>query len=209
MLQCRNVTFKYPKGKLMSFPDISCPSESHWLILGQSGSGKTTLLHLLAGLMPPLNGEITIRETRIDQLSKTRLDHFRGRQIGLVLQQPHLIRSLTIKQNLRAATYFAKNKLQHNRIDEILEEVGIGNKSHLYPHQLSQGERQRAGIARAVINQPKLILADEPTSALDDVNTEKVLQLLIKEAHQVGAILMVVTHDNRLKAHFDHIIRLS
>ena len=209
MLQCRNVTFKYPGGQVLSFPDFSCPSESHWLILGQSGSGKTTLLHLLAGLMPPLDGEIVIRKTRTDRLSKTRLDHFRGQHIGLVLQQPHLIRSLTIRQNLRAAAYFAKNKIRDRRFDEILQEVGIKNKAHLYPRQLSQGERQRAGIARAVINQPKLILADEPTSALDDVNTEKVLQLLIKEARQVGAILMVVTHDNRLKSHFDHIIQLS
>lgn len=193
----------------MVFPDVTCVPGSHWLMLGSSGSGKTTLLHLMAGLMRPSSGIITIEGKEITKISSSELDKFRGQKIGLILQQPHLIQSLSIGENLRAAAYFAGNRITDKRIDDILNEVGIESKIDSFPRQLSQGERQRVGIARAIVNRPKLILADEPTSALDDQNTTKVLELLKREAESMNAILMIVTHDNRLKPHFDNQIILS
>ena len=209
MLQTRGLKYRYSGSEEMSFPDINCTEGSHWLMLGSSGSGKTTLLHLMAGLMPPTEGRINIQDQEITKLSTRALDRFRGQHIGLILQQPHLIQSLSIAQNIKAAAYFAGTKITDQRLNELLEDVGIQHKFHSLPKELSQGERQRVGIARAIVNRPRLILADEPTSALDDENTNKVMSLLKREAQNMNAILMIVTHDNRLKSHFDHQIVLS
>ena len=208
MLETRGLKFNYKEGEGLSFPDITCKAGEHWLLLGESGSGKTTLLHLLAGLRTPKAGSVSIDSIVINELTSSQLDRFRGKHIGVVFQQSHFVRSLTVKENLALAQRLAGVKIDYTRIKTILEALNVGHKLQANPEQLSVGEQQRVAIARAIINQPSIILADEPTSALDDTNTVQVLQLLKEQATAVNAVLMIVTHDNRLKTQFDKQIEL-
>ena len=208
MLKTSGLKFSYTSDEHLAFPDITCNAGEHWLLLGQSGSGKTTLLHLLAGLRTPKEGKISIDNTIINELSAAQLDLFRGKHIGIVFQQSHFVRSLTVQENLALAQRLAGVKVNYNRITTILETLNIAHKLKDKPENLSVGEQQRVAIARAIINQPSIILADEPTSALDDINTTQVLELLKEQATAVNAILLIVTHDNRLKTQFDKQIQL-
>ncbi len=208
MLKTKSLKFNYVANERLEFPDISCKTGEHWLLLGQSGSGKTTFLHLLAGLRRPKNGSIILDKTVINELSASQLDRFRGKHIGVVFQQSHFVRALTVQENLALAQRLAGSRVDLARIRSILEQLNVAHKLNSKPERLSVGEQQRVAIARAVINQPNVILADEPTSALDDFSTEKVIHLLKEQAASVNAILMIVTHDNRLKTQFDKQIQL-
>jgi len=203
MLNTTNLAFSYQNGPQLEFQDIHCAQNEHWLILGQSGSGKTTLLHLLAGLLSPKRGDIRVGETVLNQLRSSKLDTFRGQNIGIIFQNPHFVKALTVQENLALAQQLANVPIDKTRIWELLDRLRIDHKLHSKTERLSQGEQQRVAIARAIINRPKVILADEPTSALDDVNTEEVVQLLEEQANAVQATLLVVTHDTRLKDRFD------
>ena len=180
----------------------------HSIVLGPSGCGKTTLLHLIAGLLRPSHGRIRVAGQDLSALAPAELDAFRGRNIGIVLQRLHLIRALTVKDNLRLAQSLAGLPVRAERIEHLLFELGIAALATARPDRLSQGEAQRVAIARAVINRPALILADEPTSALDDGNAETVLRLLLTQAEASGATLLIATHDGRLKPHFSHRLEL-
>ena len=212
MLSTHNVSFSFASAKEASlhlnFPDFVCQTGEHWLLLGQSGSGKTTLLHLLAGLRTPLSGEIKVNDTVLNQLSGAKLDQFRGREIGVIFQQSHFLRALTVGENLAMARQLAALPADNNKIKALLEQLNIGHKLNALPSELSVGEQQRVAIARALVNDPTVILADEPTSALDDKNTEQVVALLKAQAQAANATLLVVTHDNRLKNIFDQQIEL-
>jgi putative ABC transport system ATP-binding protein len=174
----------------------------HCLVVGPSGSGKSTLLHLIAGLLSPSRGKIVIAGEELTRLPPAALDAWRGRRIGIVLQRLHLIGALTVRDNLRLARYFAGLPPDPERIESLLADLDLAAVTGGRPARLSQGEAQRAAIARAVVNRPDLILADEPTSALDDRNCEAVLDLLLGQAKASGATLVVASHDARLKAHF-------
>tara|TARA_B100000674_G_scaffold193459_1_gene157489 strand:- start:612 stop:1058 length:447 start_codon:yes stop_codon:yes gene_type:complete len=143
----------------------------------------------------------------ISKLTQYELDRFRGQNIGIVFQKPHFVNSLTVKENLQLAQYLG-NKVNQGRIDDILSSLNILDKKNKNPKKLSQGEKQRACIAMAIVNSPKLILADEPTSSLDDENCDRVIKLLKKQASEFNAQLVVITHDNRLKKHFKKSIKL-
>jgi putative ABC transport system ATP-binding protein len=189
------------------FQDINLKSSENLLIIGSSGIGKTTLLHLLAGLLESSSGSIKLFEKELSDLSSHQLDKFRKNNIGIVFQRPHFVNSLTVKENLQLAQYIA-NKKDNNRVENILKNLNIFDKSDKKTNQLSQGEKQRASIALAIVNSPKLILADEPTSSLDDINCDNVIKLLKKQATDFGAQLIVITHDSRLKKHFKNSIEL-
>lgn len=207
-VKTQNLRFQYNDDTAFQFPDIAMDEAAHLLILGESGKGKTTLLHLLGGLLSPSSGSITIDEAEISKYKKRKLDHFRGRNIGIVFQRSYFVKSLSIKDNLLLAQKLAGKKEKLGEVKTALAEVGIESKLNSYPSDLSIGEQQRASIARAVLNNPSLLLADEPTSALDDVNTGKVSNLLRSTARRHSANLIVVTHDHRLKADFDQKIEL-
>lgn len=192
----------------MRFPDIQCNAGSHWLLLGQSGSGKTTLLHLLAGLRMPSAGSVIVNDTRINGLPLGDLDRFRGRHIGVIFQQAHFLRALTVTENIAIARQLAGLPPDPALVADLLHQLNIAHKAQSYTQSLSVGEQQRVAIARALVNQPSVILADEPTSALDDANTEQVVHLLKAQAQAANATLLVVTHDNRLKSIFDQQIQL-
>lgn len=209
MLQTKALSYTYDGKHLLHFPDINCQKGEHWLILGQSGCGKTTLLHLLGGLLTPKAGSVGVAGTALEKLSASELDHFRGQHIGIIFQVPHFIRALTVGENLALAQHLAGLSVNYDRIQSLLERLGVGHKLNRSPEHLSQGERQRVAIARAIVNKPALILADEPTSALDDVNAKEVAQLLEETATDVNATLLIVTHDSRLKSHFSKKIMLK
>ena len=207
-LEIQNVTFAASKKNKVNNVTFSLEKEGEIIcLLGPSGIGKTTLLHLLAGLLESSSGSIKLFEKELSDLSSHQLDRFRKNNIGIVFQRPHFVNSLTVKENLQLAQYIA-NKKDNNRIENILKNLNIFDKSDKKTNQLSQGEKQRASIALAIVNSPKLILADEPTSSLDDVNCDNVIKLLKKQATDFGAQLIVITHDSRLKKHFKNSIEL-
>ena len=207
MIKTKDLKFNYDNQVFFKFQDINLKSSENLLIIGSSGIGKTTLLHLLAGLLESSSGSIKLFEKELSELSSHQLDRFRKNNIGIVFQRPHFVNSLTVKENLQLAQYIA-NKKDNNRIENILKNLNIFDKSDKKTNQLSQGEKQRASIALAIVNSPKLILADEPTSSLDDVNCDNVIKLLKKQATDFGAQLIVITHDSRLKKHFKNSIEL-
>ena len=207
MIKTKGVEFNYDNQVFFKFQDINLKSSENLLIIGSSGIGKTTLLHLLAGLLKSSSGSIKLFEKELSDLSSHQLDRFRKNNIGIVFQRPHFVNSLTVKENLQLAQYIA-NKKDNNRIENILKNLNILDKSDKKTNQLSQGEKQRASIALAIVNSPKLILADEPTSSLDDINCDNVIKLLKKQATDFGAQLIVITHDSRLKKHFKNSIEL-
>jgi putative ABC transport system ATP-binding protein len=205
MLYTKTLSYQYPDAQPIDFPDITLQKGEVLLICGASGSGKTTLLHLLAGLRKPSKGEIVIDNENISSFSSAKLDRFRGRHIGVVFQQSYFIQSISVLDNLLVSPY-AEGK---SKAISIVKRLKIDNLLNRQVSQLSVGQQQRAGIARAVMNQPKLILADEPTSALDDKSCKEVLELLTEEAKLNNATLIIVTHDSRLKSEIDTIVELD
>ena len=209
MLQTENLAYSYDNKEWIEFPDIHCESDSSHLVLGQSGTGKTTFLHLIGGLLQSKKGKIVVKDTDITRLTGTTLDKFRGDHIGIVFQQAHFINSVSVLDNLLIAQKFAGQSADKALAKSFLERLNIGEKANRLPKHLSQGEKQRVVIARALINKPTIILADEPTSALDDANCEEVVKLLEQTAKEVNATLIIVTHDNRLMNYFPNQINLS
>lgn len=209
MIQTNNLTFQYKKeSPLFHFPNINLKKKENLLILGKSGIGKTTFLHLLAGLLTPVSGKIQIDNTDINTISNSKLDTFRGQNIGLVFQKNYTIRSLTVFENLQARLFFAKKKIDTTKINKLLQQLGINNCKKDRINELSEGQLQRLGIALSVIHNPKIILADEPTSSLDDENCKIVTKLLVQQALQNNANLIVITHDHRIKPYFQNSITL-
>lgn len=209
MIQVRSVSHQYKGTEMIAFNDLFIERGEKWLLLGESGSGKSTLLHILTGILKPTLGEVIIDKTDIYKLSPRKLDRFRGTNIGVVFQQPHLIKSLTVTENLLIAQSFAGLPVDKTKIDEVLTELGLFGKKDNYPFELSQGQLQRASIARAVINKPVLLIADEPTASLDNRNTDAVIDLLLGLSDSMNATLVVSTHDDRIKRRFTNEYNLS
>jgi len=204
MIKIKKLSYKYPNGPLIQFPDFEVKAGESLLVLGESGSGKTTLLHLLAGLLRPSSGEIWVNNTPLSQIDNAQMDQFRGEHIGLVYQKNYFIESLSVLDNLIISPYCTKK----SRVKTIAKRLGILDTLNRYPKQLSVGQQQRASIGRAVMNLPQLLLADEPTGALDYNNCLNVITLLLDEALANNAALVIVTHDDRLKGEVDNSIKL-
>lgn len=207
LFESKNLKYNHPGQRSLAFPDIVLRSGESMLVLGKSGSGKTTLLNLLAGLLKPQAGEVKLGGRNIATMKGQELDLFRGKEIGIVFQKPHLLAALNVKENLQMAHFLGKKKGQN--IEQLLAELGLTDKAKSSVLILSEGEAQRVSIARALANSPKLILADEPTSSLDDENTEKVIRLLQTQAAKIGAALIIVTHDQRVKAHIPNFVEVK
>lgn len=204
-----SIQYSYNKNYTFVFPDIVCEKGEHLLITGASGCGKTTLLHLIAGLITPKRGSILIKGNDIAQLRGTKLDKYRGRQIGIVFQTPQFIKSLTAEENLKMAVSLNNLSVDNIYLDSLFNTLNIVHCRNRKTNEMSQGELQRLSIARAVINKPSLILADEPTSSLDDKNCREAIKLLRYQAEKLQAGLVIVTHDNRLIQDFSKIVHLE
>ena len=208
MIQTKNITFSYTEKVNFAFPDIHVESDETLLITGGSGKGKTTLLHLLGGLLRPKSGSILIGNTEISALSEKQLDQFRGKNIGLVLQQSHFVEAFSVLENITIASWLGTGKKSEEKAKSLLKQLDLEDQMHKLTSQLSVGQQQRVSIARALINEPKLLLADEPTSSLDDENAFKVADLLSNLSKEYKASLIIVTHDQRLKDRFSNQISL-
>ena len=175
--------------------DLTVRSGQFLAVLGPSGSGKSTLLGLVAGLDAPSSGEIIIDEVDITKLGEDALARLRGEKIGFVFQFFHLVPSLTAFENILVPMEIAGRRDAAARARRLLEEVGLADRGHHYPSQLSGGEQQRVAIARALSNDPPIILADEPTGNLDSTTGKLIMQLLLDVRRMRQTTLMLVTHD--------------
>ena len=202
MLSVRGLSLRYGDHEVVRVPDWKVAQGERWLVLGPSGCGKSTLLHVIAGILRPSEGEVEVSGENLRRLDGARLDRWRGATVGIVLQALHLVKHLSVRDNLRIAQYLAHVPQDDARIADTLGALGIAAKAQRRPGQLSQGEQQRVAIARAVVNRPKVLLADEPTANLDDAAAAKVVDLLSEQAARHGATLVVATHDARVKGKF-------
>lgn len=182
-------------------------------VLGASGSGKSTLLHLLGGLDRPdrNKGDILFNSTPLSSMSRRELDRFRAREVGFVFQFYHLLPELTVMDNVLVAAMAAKADMNASRAraEELLSAFGLGARLRHRPVELSGGERQRVAIARALVNQPKVLLADEPTGNLDRATGESILDAIVALRAQLDQAIVMVTHDERVAARADRIVRLQ
>ncbi len=199
MLTVKNLSYSYDQELTLQFKDFTLKENEHCLILGNSGSGKTTLLHLIGGLLKPQTGNILIGAVDLNGMKWSKMDQFRGRNLGFVFQKPHLVQALNVEENMYLSQYLAGLPQDRKRVLEVLEMLDINQKRKSKVFELSQGQAQRATIARAVLNKPVLLLADEPTSSLDDENCDRVINLLRQQADLNGATLIISTHDQRVK----------
>jgi len=188
----KGVRHRYGAREVLRLERFEAAQGEKWLVLGPSGSGKSTLLHILAGLLRPSDGSVEV-----------------ARPIGIVPQKLHLISSLDVEDNLLLAQYMAGAKQEPARAAQVLAGVGLADRAHSRPHQLSHGQAQRVAVARAVMNRPKLLIADEPTSNLDDAQCAAALDLLETQAAECGATLVVATHDARAKPRFTNRLELG
>lgn len=184
--------------RTIAAPDIALDAGAVCIVTGASGSGKSSLIGVLAGLLAPSRGVVRIEGTDLWAQTRPARDRLRARRIGVVFQSLHLVPVISVLENLLLANRLAGLAPDRARSQDLLDRLGVGDLGRRLPAALSQGQRQRAAIARAVMNRPALLLADEPTSALDDAATEATADLLRDVAAQTGAALLVATHDARL-----------
>jgi putative ABC transport system ATP-binding protein len=204
----KTVTSGSEKLTILHTVDLSIPAGQFVAVVGPSGSGKSTLLSLVAGLDAPTTGEIRLNGESINQLSEDELARLRGAKVGFIFQSFHLIPSLTAYENILVPLEIRRMPEARSRAQKLLDEIGLHERGHHYPAQLSGGEQQRVAIARAFSNDPAILLADEPTGNLDSRNGAHVFELLIKLNRERGTTLVLVTHDRALAEQADRMISL-
>lgn len=207
MILTNNLSVKYGH-QIIDFPNLKLKQGEQVLLIGKSGSGKTTFLNLIGGLLTPHSGEVEIDGHNIVSISNSKQDKFRGNNIGFIFQTPQFIQSLDVENNLLLTQYLV-GTYDKNHIDSLLLKVGLVNRKRAYLNELSEGEKQRISIVRALINKPKIILADEPTSALDDESCNQIIDLLKELSSENNTSLIIVTHDKRLKDKFNQKVELN
>ena len=196
--------------KYVALENINFEAESGQLILvvGPSGSGKTTFLTIAGGLQTPTNGDVKINDSTINSLSKKQQTKLRLEKIGFILQSYNLVPFLTVEEQFKFVDKLKKQNLTEQKLHELLSDLGLLELLKKYPNQLSGGQKQRVAIARALYTDPDYILADEPTPALDTGRSMKVIELLRDLAHKRNKIIIVVTHDLRLKDMADKVYQI-
>lgn len=207
-ISTNDLIFSYSGGKSFVFPDLHCSKNENLLIHGTSGSGKTTLLHIIAGIIRPGKGSISINGTIVSGLTAKEMDAFRGKHIGMIFQQHYFFQGMDVFENLLAAQKLPGSKPDKQHLYALMHDLDIFNLKDSKPETLSQGEQQRFSIARALANKPLLVLADEPTSSLDDQNCLKFIEMMRSSVNNYETSWIIATHDNRLKEHFNHIYSL-
>lgn len=213
MIEVRDVAFRYGRdGFQLEVPELAIRDREQVALVGPSGCGKTTLLHLLAGIHLPETGSVHMGAVDVARLPDHARRRFRILSVGLVFQEFELLEYLTVQENVllpyRLNTALRLDASVQNRVRELAESVGIADKLRRFPERLSQGERQRVALCRAMLTRPKYVLADEPTGNLDPSLKRQALELICRSARESAATLLVVTHDHSLLDAFDRVIDL-
>lgn len=215
MIQCRGISKSYRKGSNVVTPlqalDLDVPKGEFLALMGPSGSGKTTLLNLLSGIDSPTEGSLMIGGTELAKLSRRELTAWRSRNVGYIFQLYHLIPVLTAFENVELPLLLApiSRKERHARVATALDLVGLGDRIHHTPAELSGGQEQRVAIARALVADPALLVADEPTGDLDRDSATKILDLLRQLTREFGKTIVMVTHDGKAAAAADRTLHLE
>ncbi len=201
MITLKKVEKNYRRGaeevRALRGIDLEIEAGEFTAVVGPSGAGKTTLLHILGCLDLPSRGELYFDGARVDKMRESELVTLRRTKIGFIFQQFYLIPGLSVVDNIALPLMFSKSQGKKDRIEELAQTVGLGERLHHVPSQLSGGEMQRTAIARALVNDPEVILADEPTGNLDSTNSEKIFDILHK-LHQKGLTVIMITHNPEL-----------
>lgn len=204
-------TYKVSAGDVNALNGVSCDFEENgfYAIVGRSGSGKSTLLHILGGLDKPTSGEIFIEGEDICKFSDEKLSVFRRRSMGFVFQQFNLLDEYNVRTNICMPLKLDKRKPDEEFYNEVINTLGLQEKTRKYPSELSGGEQQRVAIARSVVAKPKLIIADEPTGNLDKKTGEETVAMLLECSKKFGQTLIIATHDPELAKRADEVVRIE
>ncbi len=215
MIQCRGVSKSYHKGNTVVTPlealDLDVPKGEFLALMGPSGSGKTTLLNLLSGIDSPTSGSLVIAGIDIAKLSRRDLTKWRANHVGYIFQLYHLVPVLTAFENVELPLLLSpiSKKERHARVETALSLVGLSDRMHHTPSELSGGQEQRVAIARAVVADPPLLVADEPTGDLDRESAARILDLIRQLAKDYGKTIVMVTHDAKAAAAADRTLHLE
>ena len=214
VLQARAVWKTYqredaPDVEALRGVDLEVAAGEFVAVTGPSGCGKSTLLTVLSGLDMPTSGSVVIAGRDVTSSSEQELAELRNKEIGFVFQSFHLVSSMTALENVAFPAELAGEQEATSRAERLLDQVGLSDRAHSFPHQLSGGEKQRVALCRALINQAKLIFADEPTGNLDSHNGDQVLELLIALQKEQGSSLVLVSHSSDVVARADRVVRMK
>lgn len=216
VIELKNITRAYKlnrKNIVHAVQDVSFSVQQSEIVAltGPSGSGKSTLMHLIGGLDRPSSGELVVHGQSVGKLGEGKLARYRNERVGFVFQFFYLQPFLKVARNIEVPLMFArtKRKTRPAAIESIVQAVGLGDRASFLPKELSGGQMQRVAIARALVNKPAILLADEPTGNLDSANSDAIMQLLQNIREKSGTTMIIVTHDPRVAAWADRIIRLE
>lgn len=213
-IEISDLTFSYEaQGFELNIPQLSIAEGKHVAIVGPSGCGKTTLAYLISGIHVPSGGNVDIGRDSITRMTDGQRRDFRISNIGFIFQEFELLEYLRVEENI-ILPYLVNASLEldkavYERARSLAESVGLGDKLHRYPGELSQGEKQRLAICRALITDPCIIMADEPTGNLDDGNTDAIMDLILNQARRRNATFVMITHERHLLDRFDDVVDLA
>lgn len=205
MIELKGVRKSYGANEVLKGIDLRIEEQDYLVILGASGSGKLTLLNILSGLEKPDQGEVLYDGENIASLSESQLTKFRKNQVAFIFQQYYLLQELTVVQNVKMGAHLAKNQ----DYLPIIEEMGLKEKIHQYPSELSGGEQQRVAIARALAKKPKVLFLDEPTGALDEATGRQILSYIAQMKKELGFTLVMVTHNEHIAQLANTVVRVN
>ena len=205
MIELKGVRKSYGANEVLKGIDLRIEEQDYLVILGASGSGKSTLLNILSGLEKPDQGEVLYDGENIAFLSESKLTKFRKDHIAFIFQQYYLLQELTVEQNVKMGAHLAKNQ----DYLPIIEAMGLKEKLHQYPSELSGGEQQRVAIARALAKKPKVLFLDEPTGALDEATGRQILSYIAQMKKELGFTLVMVTHNEHIAQLANTVVRVN
>ena len=205
MIELKGVRKSYGANEVLKGIDLRIEEQDYLVILGASGSGKSTLLNILSGLEKPDQGEVLYDGENIASLSESQLTKFRKNQVAFIFQQYYLLQDLTVEQNVKMGAHLAKNQ----DYLPIIEAMGLKEKLHQYPSELSGGEQQRVAIARALAKKPKVLFLDEPTGALDEATGRQILSYIAQMKKELGFTLVMVTHNEHIAQLANTVVRVN
>ena len=205
MIELKGVRKFYGANEVLKGIDLRIEEQDYLVILGASGSGKSTMLNILSGLEKPDQGEVLYDGENIASLSESQLTKFRKNQVAFIFQQYYLLQELTVEQNVKMGAHLAKNQ----DYLPIIEAMGLKEKLHQYPSDLSGGEQQRVAIARALAKKPKVLFLDEPTGALDEETGRQILSYIAQMKKELGFTLVMVTHNEHIAQLANTVVRVN